>query len=111
MPIAFPLKSRSPRCNGVLPSALTLHSKVCSEKREGTLSGSNRERSRRDWTDVGIRTCFPKLTDSGSSFHRQPLLSLGSYPHRGWHYRPLTFEVADAAMHQAVARHRCYHWW
>ena len=26
-------------------------------------------------------------------------------------YRFLTFEGADAAMHQAVAMHRCYHWW
>jgi Histidine kinase-, DNA gyrase B-, and HSP90-like ATPase len=51
MKVAFPLKSGSPRCNGVPLSALTLHSKVCSEKREGTPSGSNRERSRRDWID------------------------------------------------------------
>jgi hypothetical protein len=58
MKIAFPLKSGSPRCNGALLSALTLHSKVCSEKREGTLSGSSRERSRRDWTDVRIRACL-----------------------------------------------------
>jgi hypothetical protein len=36
MKIAFPLKSGSRRCNGVPLSALTLHSKVCSEKREGT---------------------------------------------------------------------------
>ena len=32
-------------------------------------------------------------------------------PSWGWHYRFLTFEGADAAMHQAVAMHRCYHWW
>jgi hypothetical protein len=32
-------------------------------------------------------------------------------PSLGWRYRFLTFEGADAAMHQAVAMHRCYHWW
>jgi hypothetical protein len=44
LPITFPLtpKSGSPRCSGVLLSALTLHSKVCSAKWEGTQSESNR---------------------------------------------------------------------
>ena len=32
-------------------------------------------------------------------------------PTWGWHYRFLTSEGADAAMHRAVALNRCYHWW
>jgi len=32
-------------------------------------------------------------------------------PEWGWHYRFLTFEGADDAMHRAVAMHRCFHWW
>jgi hypothetical protein len=31
-------------------------------------------------------------------------------PSWGWHYRFHTFAEADAAMHGAVATHRCYHW-
>ena len=29
----------------------------------------------------------------------------------GWHYRFLTWESANMAMHHAVAWHRCHHWW
>jgi hypothetical protein len=29
----------------------------------------------------------------------------------GWHYRFLTWEGADMAMHRAVAWQRCHHWW
>jgi hypothetical protein len=28
----------------------------------------------------------------------------------GWMYRFPTWQVADIAMHRAVAHHRCYHW-
>jgi hypothetical protein len=28
----------------------------------------------------------------------------------GWTYRFPTWQVADMAMHRAVAHHRCYHW-
>ena len=110
MKIAFPLKSGSRRCNGVPLSALTLHSKVCSEKREGTPSGSNRGRSRREWIDDGIRTCLPKVDRPRPLFSRRSLLSV-------WFLSPpgvalsLTFEVDGAALHQAVPRHASlYHW-
>jgi hypothetical protein len=29
----------------------------------------------------------------------------------GWHFRFLTWEGADLAMHRAVAWNRCHHWW
>jgi hypothetical protein len=29
----------------------------------------------------------------------------------GWIDRFPTWEMADMAMHRAVAHHRCYHWW
>jgi hypothetical protein len=28
----------------------------------------------------------------------------------GWHFRFLTWEGADLAMHRAVAWNRCHHW-
>ena len=32
------------------------------------------------------------------------------WTHWGWMYRFPTWQVADMAMHRAVAHHRCYHW-
>ena len=29
----------------------------------------------------------------------------------GWHYRFPSWDLADMAMHPAVARDRCHHWW
>ena len=29
----------------------------------------------------------------------------------GWHYRFPSWDLADMAMHRAVARDRCHHWW
>lgn len=29
----------------------------------------------------------------------------------GWHFRFPTWDTADLAMHRAVARGRCHHWW
>jgi hypothetical protein len=104
--IAFPLKSGSPRCSGVPLRALTLHSKVCSEKREGTPSGSNRERSRRDWIDDGIRTCLPNLIDHGRSFLGNLCYRTGSYLHRGWHCPSLLRWMAQRCIRPYPAMHR-----
>ena len=37
-------------------------------------------------------------------FHRH-------WGHHHWHYRFHTWAGADKAMHRAVWRHRCNHWW
>jgi hypothetical protein len=29
----------------------------------------------------------------------------------GWHFRFPTWDMADLAMHRAVAHNRCHHWW
>jgi hypothetical protein len=29
----------------------------------------------------------------------------------GWHFRFPTWDTADMAMHRAVFRDRCHHWW
>jgi hypothetical protein len=67
--------------------------------------------ARADFTVIGFNSGYCRIwTDTALGPEDGHYLWFSS-PSWGWHYRFLAFEGADAAMHQAVATHRCYHWW